>query len=115
MPGADAPDAMAMAGRAQGLAGYLAAVPILRDRGHNPLPPGDMDETTTHLAQVGLDAARTARGMAANATARAVMLVLPDACNLLKKIENNPNMQVSDQPDLRARLSLGWRAALGRP
>ncbi|WP_308915140.1 squalene/phytoene synthase family protein [Jannaschia sp. LMIT008] len=115
LAGGTGDDALGLAGRAQGLAGYLSAVPILRDRGFDPLPPGDMDLTTKALAEQGLDAARRARSLDADARSRAVMLVLPEAAATLRALSKHPAAPVPSEPPLRARLSLAWRAASGRP
>ena len=106
------------AGRAQGIAAYLDAVPDLVARGRHPLPHGDPADHAKVLAQDGLDALKRARATSLPADARPVLLVLPEAEAVLKRHHRDPASVVEPSrqaPDLRARASLAMRALVNRP
>ena len=106
------------AGRAQGIANYLAAVPALVARGRHPLPHGDPPRHAAALARSGLDALAAFRAARPPAAARPVFLVLPEAHAALCRYAADPAAVLAPpppEPGLRARLSLAWRAAAGRP
>ena len=106
------------AGRAQGLAGLLSAVPELVRRGRHPLPHGDPAVHAAALARTGLDALATFRATSQPRAARPVFLVLPEAEAALRRIARDPEAVLRDgppAPTLRTRLALGLRAMAGRP
>ena len=106
------------AGRAQGVAGLLLAVPALVERGRHPLPHGDPASHAASLAAEGLAALRRARRAGIAPAARPALLVLPEAEAVLRRYAAHPESVLvppPEAPPLRARLALALRAMAGRP
>ena len=105
--------AVRAAGRAQGVAGLLAAVPALIEKGRHPLPHGDPAAHARSLAETGLAAASDARPSGLPGPIRSVLLVLPEAEALLRHYRRDPGAVLAPPPGappVRARLVLAWRA-----
>ncbi|UWQ20300.1 squalene/phytoene synthase family protein [Jannaschia sp. W003] len=118
LAGAEDEAAARDAGRAQGAANLLLAVPELVKRGRHPLPHGDPAEHAAALAEEGLAALGRFRAARVPKEARPVFLVLPEAEAALRRIARDPASVVDPAPadlPLGTRLSIGWRAALNRP
>ncbi|KIT15203.1 squalene/phytoene synthase family protein [Jannaschia aquimarina] len=106
------------AGLAQGIAGYLEAVPALVAKGRHPLPHGDPADHAERLAAQALEALARFRAARVPAAARPVFLVLPEAESILRRIAAEPGRVLDPpppEPGLKTRLALGLRAALGKP
>ncbi len=97
------------AGLAQGMAGWLMAVPELVEAGRDPLPPGEAHEVMRDLARSGLDALRRVRRSRIERPARPVLLVLSDVKAQLGAIAARPGQTPRIDP-LSSRLRLGWAA-----
>lgn len=76
LAGATEEQAIRQAGRAQGAAAYLAAVPGLIARSHHALPHGDPVQEMSALADVGLRALADARSAGIGRAARPVMAIM---------------------------------------
>ena len=104
--------AMRDAGRAQGIASWLLAVPDLVARGRAPLPAGDPTGETRALAQEGLAAWDRFRQARVPPVARPVLLVLTDVRPILAQAARHG--EASAPGPLGSRLRLGWAALTGR-
>ncbi|MEL7183684.1 MAG: squalene/phytoene synthase family protein, partial [Pseudomonadota bacterium] len=78
------------AGRAQGLAAYLSAVPDLTARGRHPLPQGDKFAAMRALAEMGLTALAQARKDRPKGQKRAVMSVMAGVDHVLRRVQADP-------------------------
>ncbi len=77
------------AGLAQGIANWLVAAPALQSAGKQPLP-GDTPDALRALAEVGLEALRTARGMTIAPGARPAFHVAAEAGAILSTARKDP-------------------------
>ena len=105
------------AGRAQGIANLLAAVPDLVARGRHPLPHGDPAEHAAALIDGARAALARARTQPVPKTARPVFLVVPEAEALLERLARDPEAVVEGVPqeaDLRTRLRRARQRITGR-
>lgn len=104
------------AGRAQGVANLLAAVPELVSRGRHPLPHGDTDEHVAALVEGATAALARARATPVPRAARPVFLVLPEAEAILDRLRRDPAkvMEPPPEPGLRVRAARARNALLGR-
>lgn len=117
LAGATAEGPVRDAGRAQGVAGLLGAVPSLVAKGRHPLPHGDPAEHAKALAEGGLSALARARAGKVERAARPVLLVLPEAEAALRRYAAAPATVMDpppDMPSLRTRLDLARRAVTNR-
>ena len=95
------------------LANYLRAVPELRARGREPLPP---DTDPAELAREGLDRLRRGRADVERAAAPALLFAWR-ARELLRRIAADPDALAQGDvltSEFRRRLGLIWAAARGR-
>ncbi|PWJ20467.1 squalene/phytoene synthase family protein [Jannaschia seohaensis] len=109
MAGSRAEAALRAAGRAQGAAAYLAAVPELVAKGRHPLPPGDAPSEMRALAQSGRAALDEARRAGVDRAARPVLAALASVRVTLMAIETDPEAALSAPPAWPQ-----WRDAMGR-
>ena len=114
-----APDGAARdAGRAQGVANLLAAVPALVAKRKHPLPHGDPEAHAVALADGGLAALDRFRAADVPRAARPAFLVLPEAERVLRAIRARPRAVTEglpEGPSLRDRVAFARRALLNRP
>ncbi len=101
---------MAPAGRAQGVAAYLSAVPDLIARGRRPLPEGDPAGEMRALAEAGLAALAEARAIRMPRAARGPLTVMAGVGPVLQAIRRDPDAALRAAPS-PADLSLAWRMA----
>ncbi|UWQ16640.1 squalene/phytoene synthase family protein [Jannaschia sp. M317] len=97
LAGSQTEDAVRAAGRAQGVVGFLRAVPDLLAKGHHALPHGDPVEEIRVLAETGQQALRQARASGFDRAARPVLAVLAGASNVLARVARAPEAAL-DQP-----------------
>ena len=105
------------AGRAQGIANLLAAVPDLVARGRHPLPHGDPAEHAAALIDGARAALARARAQAVPRPARPVFLVVPEAEAVLDRLARDPAAVmegVAQDADLRTRLRRARQRLTGR-
>lgn len=109
---AGARDASAIrdAGLAQGIAGWLRAMPDLAARGRTVLPPGERAEGVRNLARTGLDALERFRQSAVPRGARPVLFVLADVGAELRAARRKPDTVPALGP-VGSRARLAWIAA----
>lgn len=78
------------AGRAQGIANWLMAVPALKAAGRHPLPD-ETPEAIAHLAGQGIDALKTARKATVSPSARPAFFVLSGVHRVLRRARRHPD------------------------
>nr|WP_238941513.1 squalene/phytoene synthase family protein [Jannaschia sp. Os4] len=86
------------AGRAQGIANLLAAVPDLVAKGRHPLPHGDPAEHAAALIDGARAALARARAAQVPKAARPVFLVVPEAEAVLDRLARDPGAVVEGVP-----------------
>jgi phytoene/squalene synthetase len=100
--------------RGSGTAALLRAVPELRARGRDPLPPGLDVAVLARDAEADLRAARTERAAVPHG-AIAAMLAGWKADAILAAVRADPALaQPPEPPEAKARATLLWRALSGR-
>jgi phytoene synthase len=102
--------------RGAGLAALFRAVPELRARGRDPLPPGEDGQA---LARDGLVMLAQARAQRDRVPAAALPALLPgwQADRVLARVASDPTALVAgglEVSDFRARAGLAWRGISGR-
>ncbi|WP_371153479.1 squalene/phytoene synthase family protein [Jannaschia sp. 2305UL9-9] len=95
LAGAGEEGAIRQAGRAQGVAAYLTAVPDLIARSHHALPHGDPVEEMAALADAGLTALDEARATRMSRPARGVLTVMAGVGPVLKAVRKDPETALS--------------------
>ncbi|TFL17053.1 squalene/phytoene synthase family protein [Jannaschia formosa] len=109
LAGSDAEPGLRAAGRAQGAASFLGAVPELVTKGHHPLPHGDPAEEMRALAEAGLEALGEARAAGFDRAARPVLAVLAGVRRRLRAVIRDPHAAVAAPPQ-----PAPWRDAVER-
>jgi phytoene/squalene synthetase len=114
--GQDRPEAARNAGRAQGVANWLIAVPALKAAARQPLPE-DSDAAIAYLAQAGIEALSRARSDAIVASARPAFLSLAGTQRVLDLARRRPSRVLTGNlapSPFRAHLELMKAALLNR-
>ncbi len=102
--------------RGSGIAALLRALPELRARGRDPLPPGVAVDTLARDGLAAMARARAGRGLVAGAVAPA-LLAGWRAGHVLRRAAAEPAAVRPgglEQPEIAARAELLWRAFSGR-
>ncbi|SFI25083.1 squalene/phytoene synthase family protein [Jannaschia pohangensis] len=110
-------EAAAAAGRAQGIAALLLAVPTLAAEGRHPLPHGDPSDFAARLAREGRDGIYLARTIPVAPAARPVFLGLTEAEATLRRFQADPSLVLEDrprEPGFGVRAGMAMRALLNR-
>ncbi|MGB3406897.1 MAG: squalene/phytoene synthase family protein [Jannaschia sp.] len=117
LAGAQSVNGIRHAGRAQGLAAFLSAVPDLLAKGHHALPHGDPETEMAALAETGLAALTAARECSVPRQARPVLAVMAGVDAKLRRIRAAPAAALdglSDAPALSQSLRTAWIVSTGR-